>query len=133
MTTRRSSSSSRKEKDQHRILIDLTTPMHKTLPSNSNATPKEIAKGTLDTLQTLGLDHTSSDNKVKMISSDVSLQQNSTTRTNSVSPHTRTWLYGRELHHLTESICATCFGKRSQELENDPILFCDRYVSLAIQ
>jgi hypothetical protein len=60
------------------------------------------------------------------------LQPTITARTTTGLQASRTWLYGRELPHLTESICAACFGKRSQELEDDPILFCDWYVCCSI-
>lgn len=37
----------------------------------------------------------------------------------------QSYLYGRAVPHPTENICVGCLGRRSEELEHEPIIFCD--------
>lgn len=37
----------------------------------------------------------------------------------------KSYLYGRAIPNQTDNICAGCLGRRSEELEHEPIIFCD--------
>jgi hypothetical protein len=45
-------------------------------------------------------------------------------------PSPKRYLYGREALDQAENVCAGCRGSRSDELLNDPIIFCDAYVKI---
>jgi hypothetical protein len=40
-------------------------------------------------------------------------------------PPPPSYLYGRATPHQTDNICVGCLGRRSEELEHEPIIFCD--------